>query len=64
MQVRNFISVVGEALGIEREDLFKRYMLSGDGEGVVEAAGEFVSRNRLDPTEVKGAVWDALNWGR
>lgn len=63
-QVRNFVSVVGEALGIEREDLFKRYMLCGDAEKVVEAAGGFVRENRLDAAAVKGAVWETLTWVR
>ena len=63
-QVRNFVSVVGEALGVEREDLFKRYMLCASSDELLEAARGFVSANRLDPQTVREAAREALTWVR
>ena len=63
-QIKNFLSVVGEALGIERADLFKRYALCGDAEKVVETAAKFVRDNHLDTGRVKHDVARALAWGR
>lgn len=63
-QVRNFVSVVGEAMGIRREDLYKRYTLAGSADAVVGAAGKQMERNRLDPDLVRGAVQSHLAWGK
>ena len=62
--VQNFVAVVGAAMGIERDDLYKRYMLCGDGEKIVAAAEGFVQDNQLDAANVRETVWETLNWGR
>lgn len=63
-QVRNFMSVLGEAMGIGREDLYKRYTLAGGADAVVQAAGKFLERNRLDQSLVRETVSQHLKWGK
>ncbi len=63
-EIKNFLSVVGEALDIERADLFKRYALCGGAEKVVEKAAKFVRGNHMDTERLKQDVEQALAWGR
>jgi heterodisulfide reductase subunit D len=63
-QIKNFLGVVGEAMGIEREDLLKRYLHCADAGKIVEAATKFVRDNHLDTGRVKHDVARALAWGR
>jgi len=63
-QIRNFVSVVGEAMGIGREDLYKRYTLAGGSDAIVSAAEKFLERNRLNRNLVRETVSEHLGWGK
>jgi hypothetical protein len=68
-QVRNFMSVLGEAMGIGREDLYKRYTLAGGADAAVQAAEKLLQRNRLARSlearsgRVDGAMNCSVAWG-
>jgi len=61
-EVKNFLSIIGEALGITHEDLYKRYMLAGSADAVTAAAAPFIEQNKLSDETVRASVWDALTW--
>ena len=55
-EVKNFITLVGEALGIEYEDKYKSFRLLGDEAKIIEAARPLIDVNRLDETEVRRVI--------
>lgn len=46
--VQNFISLIGEALGVTRQDLFKRMMIYRDMEQVLAEAAPYIAANQVD----------------
>jgi heterodisulfide reductase subunit D len=49
----NYISLVGEAMGIEHPDVYKRYKLRADPEAVFEEVQPYVQAHGLDPLRVR-----------
>ncbi|TAK86956.1 MAG: (Fe-S)-binding protein [Betaproteobacteria bacterium] len=48
-EVKNFVTLLGEALGIERyEDKYKRFRILGNVERIVDSAAPFMEMNRID----------------
>lgn len=60
--IQNFISLVGEALGITRHDLYKRLTLYHDIEQVLAEAAPYIQANRVDTDLVQLALPKEL-WG-
>jgi Fe-S oxidoreductase len=56
----NYISLLGEAMGIEHADDYKRYKTMGDPEAVYEAVREYVEAHALDPVRVRAVLAKAF----
>jgi Fe-S oxidoreductase len=61
--VQNFISLVGEAMGITRQDLYKRLMLYQDIERVLAETAPYIQANNVD-TELIQLTLPKELWGR
>jgi Fe-S oxidoreductase len=61
--VQNFISLVGEAMGITRQDLYKRLMLYQDIERVLAETAPYMLANHVD-TELVQLTLPKELWGR
>ena len=60
--VQNFISLVGEAMGMTRQDLYKRMVLYRDIERVLAEAAPYITANSVDADLVQLALPKEL-WG-
>jgi heterodisulfide reductase subunit D len=61
--VKNFTSVVAEALGLEpHEDLFQRYKLQQDVSKIIADAEPFIRAHGMDPKAVTAALTDPALW--
>jgi heterodisulfide reductase subunit D len=61
-EIVNFMELIGEAMGLHREDLFKQYKLMQDVDAVLAASKDTITQNNLDPEEVRNVVLsDMLN---
>ena len=56
----NYISLLGEAMGIEYPDLYKRYKLLGDPDAIFDAVQPYVLARRLDPARVRQTLRDVF----
>lgn len=54
--VCNFISLVGEAMGISHDALFQRFRLYGDIQRVLEESGPFLRANGMDAEVVRDSL--------
>jgi len=62
-EVKNFTSVVCEALGLEpHEDLFQRYKLYQDVTKIIADAESFIRAHGMDPRAVAAALTDPAVW--
>ena len=61
--VQNFISLIGEAMGITRQDLYKRLMLYQDMERVLAETAPYILANDVD-TELVQITLPKELWGR
>jgi heterodisulfide reductase subunit D len=62
-EVKNFTSVVCEALGLEpHEDLFQRYKLYQDVTKIIADAEPFIRAHGMDPKAVAAALTDPVLW--
>jgi heterodisulfide reductase subunit D len=52
-RIVNFLELVGEAMGIERPDLFKQWKMMQDVDRVLAELGDQVGREGLDPEAVR-----------
>ncbi len=52
-RIVNFLELVGEAMGVERPDLFKQWKLMQDVDRVLAEIGDQVEREGLDPEAVR-----------
>jgi heterodisulfide reductase subunit D len=52
----NYISLLGEAMGIEHPDLYKRFKLKADPDAVYDEVEAYVQANGLDPTKVRALL--------
>ncbi len=58
--IQNFISLIGESMGMSRDDLYKRMVLYRDLEQVMREAAPFIEANGADPELVQLQLPDAL----
>ena len=58
--VVNYISLLGEAMGIEYPDVYKRYKLRADPDAAFDEVQPYVQANRLDPVRVREALRNAF----
>jgi Fe-S oxidoreductase len=62
-EVKNFTSVVAEALGLEpHEDLFQRYKLQQDVSKIIADAEPFMRAHGIDPKLAAAALTDPALW--
>jgi Fe-S oxidoreductase len=61
--VQNFISVLGESMGITRQDLYKRMMIYRDLERVLAESAPYIQANGVDTELVQLTLPQEL-WGR
>ena len=50
------MTLLGEALGIEYEDKYKKFRVLGDAEKIVKEAAPFLRRNKLDEQEAREII--------
>jgi Fe-S oxidoreductase len=54
--VRNFLDVLGEAMGLDREDKYKKYLRLGEPDAIIEDARPFIEMNRLSIGDVRFVI--------
>ena len=59
-RVVNFLELVGEAMGVERPDLFKQWKMMQDVDRVLAEVGDQVERAGLDPDAVRDVMLTAI----
>jgi Fe-S oxidoreductase len=55
-EIVNWVSLLGEAMGIEYPDDYKRWKLTGDPEAILEEVSPCAEANQLDPERVRQVV--------
>jgi Fe-S oxidoreductase len=60
--VQNFISLVGEAMGITRQDLYKRMLLYRDVERIMAEAAPYLQANHVDTELLQITLPRELQW--
>ena len=56
LKVEHFLTVVGRSLGIEYEDQYKKHMLSGDVDLIMEEVSGCTAISGIDPAETKAVI--------
>jgi len=56
LAIVNYISLLGEAVGIEHADVYKTYMLRADPEAIFEEVRPYVEGHRLDAARVREVI--------
>jgi hypothetical protein len=59
-RIVNFLELVGEAMGVERQDLFKQWKLMQDVDRVLAEVGEQIEREGLDSEMVRQVMLGAI----
>lgn len=59
-EIVNYISLLGEAMGIEHPDWYKCHWLAGDPEATFEEVREYVVAHGLDPDRVREVLAKAF----
>ena len=59
-EIVNYISLLGEAMGIENPDVYKRYKLSADPDATFKEVQAYVQANNLDPDRVREVLRNAF----
>ena len=54
--VANYMELIGEAMGINQPDLFKRLKLIGDADAIMATVGPMIGEHGLDAGEVRDVV--------
>ena len=52
----NYVSLLGEAMGIEHPDVYKRFKLMGDPAAIFDEVRDYVEANGLDPERVREVI--------
>ncbi|GIX48516.1 MAG: hypothetical protein KatS3mg131_2727 [Candidatus Tectimicrobiota bacterium] len=55
--VVNYISLLGEALGLDYPDVYKRYRLLGDPEAILAEVQPYVAAHHLPPEQVRDVLY-------
>jgi heterodisulfide reductase subunit D len=55
-QIVNYISLLGEAMGLEEPDAYKRYKLLADPDAVYDEVEAYVTAHGLDADRVRGLL--------
>jgi len=61
LEVRSYISLVAEAIGVRYEDKFKKYINFGDVDEVIAAAKEYIDASDYSVEEMKRILPEYLN---
>jgi Fe-S oxidoreductase len=59
-EIVNYVSLLGEAMGIEHPDVYKRYRLMGDVDAIFEDVREYVDAHGLDAAHVRQVLTSAF----
>ena len=59
-EIVNYTSLLGQAIGIEHPDVYKRYKLGAKPEAVFEEVQPYVAANNLDPVRVREVLHNAF----
>jgi len=59
-RIVNFLELVGEAMGVERPDLFKQWKMMQDVDRVLAEIGDQVEREGLDPDAVRAVMMTSM----
>ena len=54
--IANYMELIGESMGIEQPDLFKRLKLMGDVDAILDAVDPMIAQYGLDPSEAREVV--------
>ena len=54
------MSLLGEAMGIEHPDVYKRYKMTADPDAIFDEARPYILANRLDPARVREVLRNAF----
>jgi len=60
-QVRSYISLIAEAVGVQYEDRFKKYMGLGDVTKVLAEARDYIDASDFSPEEMKRILPEYLD---
>jgi heterodisulfide reductase subunit D len=55
-EVVNYVELVGAAMGVEHPSSFKKLKLLGESDKVLDAVGQMIAENAMDPDEVRTVV--------
>ena len=56
VKVEHYLTLVGRALGIEHEDLYKKYMLMGDTDAIMAETSPCAVASGVSPEEARAAI--------
>ena len=56
LKVEHYISVVGRALGIDHEDQYKKFMISGDADAIMEETSPCAVASGISSAEARAAI--------
>jgi hypothetical protein len=56
----NYISLLGESMGIEHPDVYKRFKLKADPDAVYDEVEPYVRANGLDPSRARAVLRKAF----
>ena len=55
-EIVNYMELIGESLGLRREDLFKRFKLMQDADAITAETADMIRAHGLDPEEVRDVI--------
>jgi heterodisulfide reductase subunit D len=59
-EIVNFMELIGESMGLHREDLFKRYKLMQDVDAILAASKDMIEQNGLDLETARDVVLNGM----
>jgi len=59
-EIVNFMELIGESMGLHREDLFKRYKLMQDVDAILAASKDTIEQNGLDLETARDVVLNGM----
>jgi heterodisulfide reductase subunit D len=55
-EIINFMELIGESMGLHRDDVFKRLKMMRDVDAILADTADLIATYRLDPEEVREVV--------
>ena len=56
LKVEHYLTVVGRALGIDHQDLYKKYLLLGDADAILEETSPCATASGLSQEDAKAII--------